>query len=282
MTVFATAEARPTVTCVGGEEGRLLTDHPGWRPTAGGHVRAFRNASSTTVVISRAGEWFEPESDHAVGITSDVFRLPASVVPAGDALASALSELGPVTRFRNSDLWDALGTGVLRQVIRAAQSKVMYRTFCDRFGTPVEHQNVVLSNVFPSAETVLTLSDEQFTSAGMGFKMKPLRSAARAYLAERHSWESASPEALVDMLCQVPGIGPWTARASVADYTNDWSLYPVGDLAVRTWAKRADPKRAWPSSEVDFEEHWRHLAGPWLSDYTLLVLAWGSLRGDIG
>lgn len=73
----------------------------------------------------------------------------------------------------------------------------------------------------------------------------------------------------------VPRIGPWTAGAAVADLTNDYSLYPFADLAVRTWAQRLAPGRTWPTTEPEFAAVWQRLAGEQLSAWTLLTLAWG-------
>src|SRR5690606_32961061 len=81
---------------------------------------------------------------------------------------------------------------------------------------------------------------------------------------------------LVEELQNVPRIGPWTAGAAVADHTHDWSLYPHGDLAVRTWAKAAAPDVDWPTTEPQFAERWRTITGPCLGLATLFTLAWGA------
>ena len=54
-------------------------------------------------------------------------------------------------------------------------------------------------------------------------------------------------DVLVQELQRIPRIGPWTAGAAVADYSNDFTYYPYADLAVRTWAKRAAPSYPWPA-----------------------------------
>ncbi|MGH4012583.1 MAG: hypothetical protein ACRDSL_01320 [Pseudonocardiaceae bacterium] len=197
-------------------------------------------------------------------------------------LAIALKQLGTVVRFRNADLWDAIGTAIIRQVIRAGQSKKLYRAFCEAYG---EHVSLPIGGsyaLFPSPEIVLDLSDNQFSSIGMAFKRRPLKAAAEAHLEHSATWRELSPRALIDALQVVPRIGPWTAHAAVADWSNDWALYPYADLAVRTWAKRAAPSYDWPADEPAFGRVWRALAGDQLSSLTLLTLAWGSQHGDIG
>jgi DNA-3-methyladenine glycosylase II len=211
-----------------------------------------------------------------------VFELEPEVSAGGGELATALRGLGPVLRMRNGDLWDALGTAILRQVIRAGQSKRLYRAFCAAHGVPVELPGGECLRLFPSWEKVLTLSDEDFAGLGLAFKRRPLRAAARAFGDHAARWRELAAVALLEELQQVPGIGAWTAGAAVADWSNDWRLYPYSDLAVRTWARRAAPRYPWPDDEVRFGDLWRSLAGASMSALTVLTLAWGSQHGDIG
>ncbi|UVS80609.1 DNA-3-methyladenine glycosylase [Actinokineospora sp. UTMC 2448] len=190
------------------------------------------------------------------------------------ALLDPLRTNGTVMRLANPDLWDALATGIVRQVIRAGQARLLYREFCRAHGDSVETP-AGPAWLFPSPDTVLALPDAEFTRLGMSFKRAPLRAAADAYLARHRDWAALTASDLVAAVQDVPRIGPWTAGAAVADATNDFSLYPFADLAVRTWARRLAPAYQWPQSEPEFAAVWRGLAGEQLSDWTLLTLAWG-------
>ncbi|MGH3619808.1 MAG: hypothetical protein ACRDQV_17590, partial [Pseudonocardiaceae bacterium] len=110
---------------------------------------------------------------------------------------------------------------------------------------------------------------------GMAFKARPLRAAAEACLEFGAKWAELDPAALVTEVQNVPRVGAWTAGATVADLTNDYTLYPFADLSVRTWAKRLTPQCCWPDTEPEFAQAWARLAGDQLSDWTLLTLAWG-------
>lgn len=93
-----------------------------------------------------------------------------------------------------------------------------------------------------------------------------------APVGERGSaWADMPADALVLELLRVRRVGPWTAGAATADWTNDFAAYPCGDLAVRKWAARAAPSAAWPADEPGFHRHWRQVAGPHLADVTLLA-----------
>ena len=257
----------------------IMLDHPAWLvSTKGVASRAVRSGSAvwTVTCAPRCGQTRELHLDQHTGDgpvpvldVIDPRRLGAT-----DCVAEALRSAGPVARLRNPDLWDAIGTSIVRQVIRAGQARKLYRAFCREHGeavpTPFD-----TAHLFPSPDTMLALSDEEFTRLGMGFKRQPLRAAAEAYLDFGAKWTEMDPRQLLAEIQTVPRIGPWTAGATVADVTNDYALYPFADLAVRTWAKRLAPGRNWPETEPAFARVWQGLAKEQLSEWTLLTLAWG-------
>jgi DNA-3-methyladenine glycosylase II len=263
----------------------VMTDHPAWWPCAEGWWRAFRaHHASALATVSLQGELaVQPLGGAGADWRPDRFELPAPTSAADGMLLAGMEPIAPVLRFRNPDLWDALATAIVRQVIRAGQSKRLYRAFAAAFGDCVSVGSCGERYCFfPTAEQVLALDDHHFSTTGMAFKRLPLRSAAAAYLQHSRQWASLPAAELVEALQAVPGVGPWTARAAVADHSNDWSLYPYGDLAVRTWARHAAPLIAWPNEEDAFAQMWRSVTGSRLGGFTLLVLAYGSRHGDIG
>lgn len=190
------------------------------------------------------------------------------------AVLDRLQAAGTVARWRNPDVWDALATAIVRQVIRAGQARKLYRAFCESHGERVSTEDGD-TWLFPTPETVLAVSDAEFARLGLAFKARPLRAAAEAFLQFGQKWAELAPAVLVHEVQCVPRIGPWSAGAAVADLSNDYALYPYADLAVRTWAKCLAPERTWPESEASFARVWARLAGDQLSDWTLLTLAWG-------
>jgi DNA-3-methyladenine glycosylase II len=262
----------------------VMTEHAAWLPDQEAIHRVFACADGGRGLVRVADSTVTVDllTPDAGALPVDVFTLPEGVAGSAAELVTALGRLGVVARFRNTNLWDAIGTAIIRQVIRAAQSKKLYRAFCEAYGERVVLPRGGNYSLFPAPETALRLSYEQFAAIGMAFKHAALRNAARAYLDHGEKWHELSPLALTQELQSVPRIGPWTAHAAIADYSNDWSLYPYSDLAVRTWAKRAAPCYAWPDDEPSFGCNWRALAGAHLSSLTLLTLAWGSQHGDIG
>jgi DNA-3-methyladenine glycosylase II len=256
----------------------LMRDHPGWATTSAGADRVMLHDDTV---------WHSDWNASTASLTTtpvDTAPLPAPAVdrytapPTGrSALANlgpALTGLGPVLRVRNADLWDAIGTAIIRQVIRAPQAREMYARFCQAHG-----QSVTTSHgtryLFPNPKVVADLPAIAFDELGMAFKRPALVAAAGAIQTRGIAWKQLAPGQLVDQLQQVHRIGPWTAGAAVADASGDFSHYPYADLAVRTWARRAAPHHDWPDTEPAFGALWRRAAGASLSAFTLLTLAWG-------
>ncbi|MFI6813299.1 hypothetical protein ACIBG7_12850 [Nonomuraea sp. NPDC050328] len=248
-----------------------MLDHPGWDHCQTGPVRAVRAGGgiwqvntqplfSATLIKTSA---LDPRVD-----VYDPAKLDPTLTPPG--LLAALRQAGPVARLRNPDLWDALATAIIRQVIRAGHARLMHQRFRAAVGHPVED-----THLMPDAATVAGLKAEVFNDLGMAFKARPLRTAAERYLADGPGWELLAPAETLKAVMTVSRIGPWTASAAIADYTGDFSFYPYDDLAVRTWAARADPGTPWPITSADFADRWREAAGPHLSTLTALTLAWG-------
>jgi DNA-3-methyladenine glycosylase II len=258
----------------------MMLDHPAWLTAEDGRARrAFRTGDSVWSVVCTPRE----STGHTVNLAcviGDEAAAPVidvidpSTLTAPDEVGEPLRADGPIGRVRNPDLWDALATSIVRQVIRAGQARKLYRAFCQTHGAKIETA-AGSAWLFPSPETVLTISDDGFAHLGMAFKRRPLCAAAEAYLQHSKEWADLSSARLSAELQTVPRIGPWTAGATVADVTNDYSLYPFADLAVRTWATNLAPALAWPTDEPAFAESWQRLAGDQLSMWTLLTLAWG-------
>jgi DNA-3-methyladenine glycosylase II len=255
----------------------VMTDHPAWTPDDGGTlVRALPVAGHGHALARTDGHsiaWCCPQAA-ASAPAPLVLALPGAAARDVPELAGALGSLGAVARFASPSLWDAIGTAVIRQVVRAGQARAQYRALCAAHGMPVRC-GTMTGRLFPSPETVLSLGDAQFTALGLAFKRDALRTAAAAFTEHRGAWEAMPAAELAAALLAVRRVGPWTAGAAVADWANDFTFYPCGDLAVRTWAARAAPSAAWPGDEPGFGRRWRQLAGPYLADLTLLTLAWG-------
>ncbi|MCP3822390.1 hypothetical protein NLX86_31185 [Streptomyces sp. A3M-1-3] len=262
----------------------IITEHPAWHETPEGEpVRLVEHQGSVWLA-----QW-ETEREHLLlrpldaeaGEQPPVAYTSSIDLPTTDKATPLLDELvplGTVARLTNPSLWDAITTALLRQVVTAAQARKRHRAFYSAYGRNFETPVGALA-LAPSPEAVLGLSDEGFAAVGAMFNRTALRAAAEAFLDRGEHWSTFDvAESLIKELVEVPRIGPWTAAAAAADYTGDHSVYPHGDLAVRTWAGKAAPGLVLPSSEKQFEALWRRWAPERtrLHALTLFTLTWGS------
>lgn len=162
----------------------VITDHPSWLSTdTGAAYRAVRCGTSIGVLTcTPTGSGDHDTTAHHVSGAGDppvVDVLDPATLVGEQAVVTPLREAGTVARWRNPDLWDALATSIVRQVIRAGQARTLYRAFCradgERVATPVGE-----TWLFPAPDTVLALPDAEFARLGLAFKCRPLRATAAA------------------------------------------------------------------------------------------------------
>ncbi|WNI20307.1 hypothetical protein [Actinacidiphila sp. ITFR-21] len=257
----------------------LLTDHPAWtvdsdgttcRLAAVGADAWFLAWDGIALVPTRLGG---PDTE---GVTAAVETPAADLPRAPRPLTDALAGLGTVHRLASPTLWEAITSGLLRRIIRAPQARALYQRWITAYGAAWDTPAGVMHAV-PTPHEVLALAEDQFTAVGAALHRKALPAAAAAYLEHGQEWAELAPDDLVKRLQEVSGIGPWTAACAAADFTGDYSVYPHGDLAVRTWARKAAPTVSLPEDPKGFEAAW----GRWAPDRTQLhaltthTLAWG-------
>jgi DNA-3-methyladenine glycosylase II len=261
----------------------LLLDHPGWIGSAAdGHRRVVRTGHAVWLIVAGVEGSVSISRVHGEGGSAPrVDAFDPGRLSADRRLTGPLQLVGVVSRLRNPDLWDAIANSIIRQVIRTGTARDMYRLFCAEHGEAIATHHGVC-RLIPAPGKVAVLGDDDFARIGMRFKAFALRAAARAYLAHHRQWASMPAERLLNVIQQVPRIGPWTAGASVADHTNDYRHYPFGDLAVRTWASKIAPGLNMPDGEKAFAHRWGALGEGAVSELTLLTLAWGVRHAGAG
>jgi DNA-3-methyladenine glycosylase II len=131
--------------------GFVMTEHAAWLPRGGSWQRV--------VVLPDGGRWLATVRGRTLALDAltngaskpvlDVFTLSNGLLGKAPELAAALGRLGSVVRYRNADLWDAVGTAIIRQVIRAAQSKKLYRASAKRTASESSCRTAVCTHSFP-------------------------------------------------------------------------------------------------------------------------------------
>ncbi|MBB1033505.1 hypothetical protein G6031_03765 [Dietzia sp. CQ4] len=259
----------------------LITDHPAWiRTGKTDWIRAVRDSYGVGRMICAHASI---EGDVTINgpaclSFSDTVRIIDCEKVAGTSkLEEEIRTLGRVARWANTDAWDAVATAIIRQVIRAGHAKSLYRTVCERFGERVSGTHDV-AYLFPTQHQLQLIPDEELVAAGLGFKIAALRAAADFFVTAEEDFECATYDAIED-LQRIRRVGSWTARAAVADQTNDFSGYPHGDLAIRTWAAHMDPSVDWPQNDTEFAALWQTMAKGDLARWTVSAIAYGVRHG---
>ena len=170
------------------------------------------------------------------------------------------------------DAFELAVRAVLGQQVTVAAARTLARRLVERFGAPLVTPWAEVDRAFPGPADLAAAPVERIAELGI------IRNRAGAIQALASHWDAlvplfvpgASPEALVERLCALPGIGPWTAHY-IAMRGLGWpDAFPPGDVAALK-AMRQLFASVSPRDAMVHAERWR----PWRA-YALLRL-WNSL-----
>lgn len=195
---------------------------------------------------------------------------------APDTIAAALSDLPGDAGIRlpgSVDAFELAVRAVLGQQVTVAAARTLARRLVERFGESLATPWPDITRSFPAPQALAASPVERIAELGI------VRTRANALIALAQAWPQleltlaapADPQALVEALCALPGIGPWTAHY-VAMRAYGWpDAFPPADVAVlkamRQLFDAGTPGRADARAQA-----WR----PWRA-YAVLRL-WNSLE----
>ena len=139
-----------------------------------------------------------------------------------EKLIMNFKRFAPLVHISSASIEEALFKSIIRQVITAKQAKKIIHRFVTEFGKCYEYEGITCY-CFPSASDVVEISQERLISCGLGFKAQRLKSIAEGIL-DYGLYISSSVSANLSTLKEMKGIGEWTARSSLCDFTGDWSV----------------------------------------------------------
>jgi AraC family transcriptional regulator of adaptative response / DNA-3-methyladenine glycosylase II len=181
---------------------------------------------------------FSPELAAASGRVVAAARrwldLDAEPYTIAAALAAIPGEAG--VRLPGSiDIFELAVRAVLGQQVTVAAARTLARRLAERFGAPIATPwPDEVDHSFPSAETLAATPIERIAELGI------IRARAGAIIAIAQGWPAihallvphAPAEPLIEALCALPGIGPWTAHY-IAMRALGWpDAFPPNDVAV--------------------------------------------------
>lgn len=203
--------------------------------------------------ISEAAGWIEAEFDPGAALVHLRFA-PALAAASGRVVAAARRWLDldavPQTidaalaaipgadglRLPGSlDAFELAVRAVLGQQVTVAAARTLAKRLADRFGEPIATPwGSSVTRTFPAPGTLAITPVERIAELGI------IRTRAGAIIAIAQAWPTVAPllaaharaEPLIEQLCALPGIGPWTAHY-IAMRALGWpDAFPPNDVAV--------------------------------------------------
>jgi AraC family transcriptional regulator, regulatory protein of adaptative response / DNA-3-methyladenine glycosylase II len=214
-------------------------------------------AATSSALVSAARRWLDLDADPAT-IDTTLSSLPGAP---GLRLPGGLETFELAVR------------AVLGQQVTVAAARTLAVRLVDRFGTPITTPWPEVNRLFPAPPTLAALPLERIAELGI------IRSRAGAIVALAQAWPAllpllqtrAAPEPLIETLCALPGIGPWTAHYIVMRALGWPDAFPPNDVAVLKAMKQLFDTRSQREAEARASA-WQ----PWRA-YAVLRL-WNSLE----
>ena len=186
---------------------------------------------------------------------------------ADDPLIGALVRQAPGLRVPRA--WDRFETAVrivVGQQISLAAASTMCGRIAQRFGTPFEapaecclDEQVPVTHLFPGAATLADAGPSGL--AGLGFTQRRIDTIVGLSEAvangELDLNATDTLENTVARLCQLPGIGPWTAHLIAMRVFSHDDAFPASDLGLRRAAERLVEHPVSVSELETLAEPWR-------------------------
>ena len=216
----------------------------------GRYVRALAGVAGPVVVVVRQREpgalhvtvagtpGEEPRAlalvRRMLGVERDMaaFDRAARRVPWLRPLAGRMRGVKPP---RYPTLWEATVNAVVFQQISLEAAGAIMRRLVEAFGAKDAYEDIPL-NAFPEPATILAASEASLRATGLSSgKTATLRRIAEALtggvLDEAMLEERSSPDA-ARLLCEIKGIGPWTAAVVLLRGLGRLDVFPANDSGI--------------------------------------------------
>ena len=190
-------------------------------------------SGTAPIVLLRFAPGLGPASGRVVAAARRWLDLDA--VP--HAIDAVLADLpgAPGLRLPGSlDAFELAIRAVLGQQVTVAAARTLARRIVERFGAPQRTPWPDVTRTFPSPTDLADAEASQIGELGI------IRTRAAAIVAIARGWADIEPllapraraEPLIERLCALPGIGPWTAHY-IAMRALGWpDAFPPNDVAV--------------------------------------------------
>ena len=151
----------------------------------------------------------------ALGLNDPSPSALTRIAPEDPVIAAALRVNHGIRPKRYLDLFEAICGAICAQNVDFRRLYQMMKSLAVAFGPAVCFEDAVY-HAFPLAEEIATKTDAELRECKVGYRSKSILKAA-AYIAEhgarfgREKLASCEPGYAMDLLCEIPGIGPYSA-----------------------------------------------------------------------
>lgn len=228
-----------------------------------GVIEACHEAKSKHLVLHVPSEL----SRHAMTIAERVrriFDLSADSRSIEGQLRTAPLLRDAIARFpgtRVPGAWDPFEVSVraiLGQQVSVKGATTLSGRLVEAYGTKLTSGTSACSWIHPDPEKLLRARSERIGLTRA--RSAALRSLSRAVLGGEVGFDGAENlDGTVASLCDVQGIGPWTAQYIAMRACGEPDAFPSGDLVLRRFGQRLDPRISSEAKLLDHAEPWR----PW-------------------
>lgn len=155
------------------------------------------------------------------------------------------------------DRFELTVRAVLGQQVTVAAARTLAGRFVERFGEALPDAPEGCQRLFPAPERIAAATRDDIASLGIiGRRADSLIALAQAWPTLAFARREGSPEAAAAELCDIPGIGPWTAGYMLM---RGWSwpdAFPPGDVVLRKALSAGDTLIS-PKAYLEAAERYR-------------------------
>ena len=180
---------------------------------------------------------FAPQLASASGRVVAAVRRWLDLVATPETIDASLIALPGAPGLRlpgSADAFEMAVRAVLGQQVTVAGARTLARRLVERFGAAIATPWSGITRCFPQPERLAATALERIAELGI------IRTRATAIIAIAQAWPEigallathARPEPLIERLCAIKGIGPWTAHYLAMRALGWPDAFPPNDVAV--------------------------------------------------
>jgi len=184
-------------------------------------------------------------------VPTDLSTAVSKLIKRDSQLATVIDKIGPCRFKRGSQGITALIYSIIEQQLSKSSAKAIRSRL-----------EALVGNDGFNPEQLALISDVELRQTGLSqMKVSYLRSLADYVLKGKINFselESMKDETVITTLCQIKGIGRWTAEMYLMFSLRRLDIFPIDDVALRTAMKHV-----YNLPEASFENKAKKIAGKW-------------------